>query len=64
MALVRCGECGRQISDKAPACPQCGCPKPPTMSESLSSAGGSMISAGCSLMMLSMLVLFVLGLCL
>ncbi len=26
MALVHCTECGREISDKAAACPHCGCP--------------------------------------
>ena len=26
MALIKCGECGREISDKAQACPQCGAP--------------------------------------
>ena len=26
MALIPCPECGRQISDKAPTCPRCGCP--------------------------------------
>lgn len=26
MALIRCPECGREISDKARACPGCGCP--------------------------------------
>lgn len=26
MALVRCTECGREISDQAPACPGCGAP--------------------------------------
>lgn len=26
MALVACTECGREISDKAGACPQCGAP--------------------------------------
>ena len=25
MALIACGECGKQISDKAIACPGCGC---------------------------------------
>lgn len=29
MALVACGECGREISDKAAACPQCGAPPAP-----------------------------------
>lgn len=26
MALIKCPECGREISDKASACPGCGCP--------------------------------------
>ena len=27
MALIKCIECNREISDKAIACPHCGCPK-------------------------------------
>lgn len=26
MALIKCPDCGKEISDKAPACPFCGCP--------------------------------------
>lgn len=26
MALIKCQECGKEISDKAKACPFCGCP--------------------------------------
>lgn len=26
MALITCPECGKEFSDKAPACPNCGCP--------------------------------------
>lgn len=26
MALIKCSECGRQISEKAEYCPNCGCP--------------------------------------
>ena len=26
MALIECTECGKNFSDKAPACPGCGCP--------------------------------------
>lgn len=26
MALIKCPECGKNISDKAEACPNCGCP--------------------------------------
>lgn len=30
MALIQCPECGREISDKAAACPGCGAPTPTT----------------------------------
>ena len=26
MALIKCSECGADISDKAEVCPKCGCP--------------------------------------
>ncbi len=26
MALINCPECGASVSDRAPSCPQCGCP--------------------------------------
>lgn len=26
MALIKCPECGKEFSNKAPACPNCGCP--------------------------------------
>jgi predicted amidophosphoribosyltransferase len=26
MALIKCPECGKEISDLAKACPSCGCP--------------------------------------
>ena len=26
MALINCPECGKEISDRAVACPNCGCP--------------------------------------
>lgn len=26
MSLIKCSECGREFSDKAAACPNCGCP--------------------------------------
>ena len=26
MALIKCPECGSEVSDKAVACPRCGCP--------------------------------------
>lgn len=29
MALIKCADCGRDISDAAPACPNCGRPKDP-----------------------------------
>ncbi len=29
MALIKCRECGKEISDQAAACPNCGCPNVP-----------------------------------
>ena len=26
MSMIKCTECGKEISDKATACPHCGCP--------------------------------------
>lgn len=26
MALIKCSECGKEISDRASSCPNCGCP--------------------------------------
>lgn len=33
MALVRCPECNREVSDKAASCPHCGFPAPPKVVE-------------------------------
>lgn len=30
MALIKCPDCGKEISDKAPVCPNCGRPIAPT----------------------------------
>jgi len=29
MAMIRCGECGKEVSDKAASCPNCGAPVDP-----------------------------------
>ncbi len=41
MALIKCPECGREVSDKAAACPQCGYPltQPPASPSSRGKAG-------------------------
>ncbi len=26
MALIKCPDCGNEVSDKAPSCVKCGCP--------------------------------------
>ena len=38
MALISCGECGKQISDKAGACPNCGAPVQQTQAASAPAA--------------------------
>ncbi len=42
MALTACQECGAQVSDKALACPTCGCPfrQPSILSMNLGIDGG------------------------
>ena len=32
MPLITCPDCGKQVSDQAPACPNCGCPIQTTVS--------------------------------
>lgn len=39
MALINCSECGKEISDKAVACPNCGCPLPRANPKPRSSGG-------------------------
>lgn len=34
MAIIKCPECGKEISDKALSCPNCGCPISSTSSQS------------------------------
>lgn len=36
MALISCPECSKEISDKAAACPHCGCPRASTTSNYVS----------------------------
>jgi len=40
MALIKCEECGREVSDKAPACPGCGAPITGGASPSMFQAAG------------------------
>ena len=35
MALIKCSECGKEISSKASACPYCGCPIEETVKEGI-----------------------------
>jgi len=39
MALIKCGECGRQVSDQASSCPSCGAPVVLTETQSLTMEG-------------------------
>lgn len=40
MALIKCLECGKEISDKASACPNCGCPIEKGKAENVCSING------------------------
>lgn len=39
MALIKCPECGKNFSDKAPGCPECGCPTKYALKGSSSAVG-------------------------
>ena len=41
MALIKCPECGKEISDKASACPNCGCPSSEWSKSNKSDDGGA-----------------------
>lgn len=43
MALIKCPECGKEISDQAASCPNCGCPMKETNSDSGSNNSGKKI---------------------
>lgn len=47
MSLVNCDECGKEISDRASACPACGCPTHPTAgSDSAHAKAQAMLAKG------------------
>lgn len=41
MALINCSECGKEISDKASTCPNCGCPVEKMDAENICSINGN-----------------------
>ena len=45
MALIRCPECGNEVSDKAAACPRCGCPITPVTGSAPAAQTPQMIPA-------------------
>lgn len=51
MALIKCNECGKEISDKAKMCPHCGCENDtifcPECDKKLSSKANSCPNCGC-----------------
>lgn len=67
MALVACSECGRDISDRAPACPHCGAPVAPPAAipaysppSSARDPGFLQKPRGCGTLIIAVIVLFVL----
>ncbi len=49
MSLINCPECGKEISDKAASCPNCGCPiqKQPTFTNSYGLFGSAAVCPKC-----------------
>jgi hypothetical protein len=55
MALIECPECGKEISDKASACPHCGAPQKPKEQKS------GCLGMGCLVMILFPIVIVIAG---
>jgi hypothetical protein len=55
MALIKCPECGKEMSSEAPACPNCGKPNVTVAKKKSTSTR----DAGCLLMLLAFLGSFV-----
>lgn len=55
MALIKCGECGKEISSKAVACPNCGAPLQEVQPVTIRNPRRS---SGCSIVMLILIVVF------
>lgn len=67
MALIKCPDCGRDISDQAPACPHCGrpaaagTPVAPTAAPSPEKAKTSAAAWGCLAIIVLVFVIVVIG---
>lgn len=53
MALIKCPECGKDVSSKAPGCPNCGHPIRPAKQ------GKSQTSLGCGSCLLLLIIIFI-----
>lgn len=63
MAMIQCPECGRAISDKAEACPGCGCPVQPRSQDNFATRNrgcGDILVGGCGAAMIIALVFLLL----
>lgn len=61
MALVRCPDCGSEVSDSAPACPRCG--RPIAAARAAAPREGPFLqtlNAGCVVVLISILVILAL----
>jgi hypothetical protein len=54
MALINCPECGKQVSEKAPTCPQCGSPIAPAKKEKKEAK-----QYGCGTLIVALVLLFI-----
>lgn len=54
MALIKCRDCGKDVSDTAPSCPGCGAP--------VAKKGGGTIRTGCGCLGAALLVFILVGL--
>lgn len=59
MALIKCSECGNQISSSAPSCPHCGYRKDTVLIEQSSKAIKKQQAGGCLILVIALVALMI-----
>lgn len=70
MALIKCPDCDKDISDKAPTCPSCGCPmksnQPANVTDKNAEGlmgkpgtGTHALNVGCATLLIGILILWI-----
>ena len=58
MALIECPECGREVSDKALACPHCGNPIAPAERPPVVDRAVAKVAKGLGVLLIILIIIF------